>query len=1082
MKKLLLLFAIALSFIVTAQKNSWTPVADGTVKPRLSAQRLSFPKNFRLFQLDDAALRQTLSHVPERMSHQTSTAVISLPNAAGNLERFQMYEASNFAPELQAQFPQIRSYVGRGLDDKRAVLRMSVDAGGIQTMVFRTDRRNEFMEPYSENGHIYAVFNSERNKAQLPFTCSTQDVALAQDLHAQVQQAGRLSNSGELLTFRLALSCNGEYGTYFGGQTGALAAMNATMTRVNGVFEMDFAIHMNIIGNDLAVIYTNAATDPYTSMANWNGQLQNVLTSVIGEANYDIGHMFGKTGGGGNAGCIGCVCVDHQKGSGITSPADGIPQGDNFDIDYVAHEMGHQMGANHTFSFDVEGTGVNVEPGSGSTIMGYAGITAQDIAAHSDDYFVYNSIKQVQDNMVGKTCPVRTAIADIAPTVDAGTDYVIPKSTPFILTGSGSDSDTDAISFCWEENDSATTQTGNASQASATKTGGPNWRSYDPVSAPVRFCPPIERVVANSLVTTFGSIKSEAVSSVARDLNFVLTARDNHLGIGQTRSDAMKVTVSGTAGPFLVQSPNTAVSFDAGSNQTVTWAVAGTDSNGVDCAFVDIYLSTNGGLTYPNQLAAQVPNDGSETVTIPNLPGTANRIMVRGHNHLFYDISNVNFTIAAPSNSFALAAPQAQNASVCQGNQASYALVVSALAGFNENVTFSADGQPAGTTIDFSPATIAGEGSLTATVNNTAGATPGFYPITVTATSGDIVRTVQLYLQLYSSSFDAMLLTSPGDNATSVSVSPVLNWSANNNASQYFVEISTNADFTNTVQSATVDTMSYTATGLAEATTYYWRVTPQNASCAGSASSTFTFQTGQVACNNYESENVPVTISASGTDSVTSILDVADDNIISSISVTMDIQHTWVNDLSATLISPAGTSIPIFINPCASDDLQNIEATFADGAAPLSCTSATPAINGTFASSSPLSALIGESSAGTWTLQVDDAYDQDGGAILGWSLNICSTQALGVKQDQAMNLSLYPNPNNGAFHLQFDNAGGSDVKVSVHDILGRELLVKNFHDTGIFSEDLQLRNAAAGTYLVTVQSGLRKEVRKIIVR
>src|SRR5690606_25917312 len=188
--------------------------------------------------------------------------------------------------------------------------------------------------------------------------------------------------------------------------------------------------------------------------------------------------MFGGSGGGGNAGCIGCVCVANVKGRGITSPADGVPMGDNFDIDYVAHEMGHQFGGNHTFSNNVEGSGVNVEPGSGSTIMGYAGITFQDIANHSDDYFVYASIKQIQDNMVGKTCPTRTTLSNLAPVMDAGKDYIIPKSTPFILTGSATDPDNDPIAFCWEQNDSATTQTGSASQASATKTGGPNWRSY----------------------------------------------------------------------------------------------------------------------------------------------------------------------------------------------------------------------------------------------------------------------------------------------------------------------------------------------------------------------------------------------------------------------------------------------------------------------------------------------------------------------------------------------------------------------------------------------------------------------------
>ncbi|RZJ28670.1 MAG: hypothetical protein EOO48_09310, partial [Flavobacterium sp.] len=479
MKKTLLLAALFLTVTqLQAQTDkAWAAVTQKNFPVSKNAGRQSFPEEFKMFKLSAQMLRDVLANAPQRFGSHTTGVIISLPNADGAIERFEMFEASNFEPALQAQFPEIRSYVGRGVDDKKALLRMSVDPSGIQAMVFRTDKRNEFMEPYSQDGSVYAVYNSSRNKGQLPFVCSTDDVAMANSLQRQMP-TDRLSNSGELLTFRLALSCNAEYTTYFGGTVaGALAAMNATMTRVNGVFEKDLAIHMNIIANDNLVIYTNASTDPYTSMANWNAQLQTALNNAIGNANYDIGHMFGSTGGGGNAGCIGCVCVTNQKGRGITSPADGIPMGDNFDIDYVAHEMGHQFGGNHTFSNDVEGSGVNVEPGSGSTIMGYAGITAQDIQAHSDDYFVYASIKQIQDNMVGKTCPVRTTLNNVAPVMNAGIDYIIPKSTPFILTGSGTDANGDALTFCWEQNDTATTQTGTNSQASATKTGGPNWRS-----------------------------------------------------------------------------------------------------------------------------------------------------------------------------------------------------------------------------------------------------------------------------------------------------------------------------------------------------------------------------------------------------------------------------------------------------------------------------------------------------------------------------------------------------------------------------------------------------------------------------
>ncbi len=1088
MKKNLLLTALFLCIFSLAQsqtEKAWSVVSEKNFTPSKHSQRLSFPTEFKMFRLDLQALRQTLTNAPKRFGARNNGVIIAMPNAEGALEHFEMFEASNFDDQLQAQFPEIRSYVGRGIEDKRALLRMSADPSGIQTMIFRTDKRNEFMEPYSQDGSVYAVYNSSRNKGRLPFICSTEDVAVANDLQRQAASTGRHSNTSELLTFRLALSCNAEYTTYFGGTVaGSLAAFNATMTRVNGVFEKDFAIHMNIIANTTAVIYTNAATDPYsTNMNLWNNQLQNTLNNVIGNANYDIGHMFGATGGGGNAGCIGCVCVNGQKGSGITSPADGVPMGDNFDIDYVAHEMGHQFGGNHTFSFDVEGSGVNVEPGSGSTIMGYAGITAQDIQAHSDDYFVYASIKQVQDNMVGKSCPVRTPIANLAPVMDAGIDYIIPKTTPFILTGSGTDPNGDAITYCWEENDTATTQSGANSQASATKAGGPNWRSYDPTTSPSRFCPPLARVVANQLTSVFGSIKTEAVSSVGRDLNFVLTGRDNVLGIGQANSDAMKVTVTAAAGPFLVTSPNTAVSWEAGSNQTVTWNVAGTDANGVNAAYVDIFLSTDGGVSFPVLLASQVPNDGSEVVTLPNSPGTTNRIMIKGNHHIFYDLSNTNFTIAAPASTFSVDFSEVegqQNKTACQGTAVTYTIPYAALNGFSGTTTFSASGQPAGANVSFSPATISADGNVTVTIDNTNGSAAGFYTMTITATSGAISKTVPLYLQLFSSSFANTVLTAPANLAITQNTALTLAWDADANATQYDVEVATDDAFTNIISSGTVNTNSYALSGLQEATSYYWRILPKNGSCAGTFSAASTFQTGMIACDTYDSPDVPVTISDNGPDTVSSILNIPSGQIISGITLTMDVTHTWINDLSAKLTSPSGTEVQLFLNPCSSDAINDISATFDDAGAVVVCGN-NPGISGTVQPVSPLAALIGEDSTGDWILEIDDAYDQDGGSLNSWSLNICSAQPLAVHQNDLLNFAVYPNPNNGSFNVQFTSNTQDDIKINVHDLRGRKIFEQSYPNNGIFNENLQLNGAEAGVYLVTVQNGDHREVKKIVV-
>ncbi|MCW3089995.1 MAG: peptidase domain protein, partial [Ferruginibacter sp.] len=473
----------------------WTVNNDSrsNIRTDKAVARLSYPQDFKLFNLNVAAFRKDLLTIVGTNRIQPST-IISIPNADGNFEQFEVVEASNFEPDLQAQFPEIRAYSGKGITDKYATLKLSISPQGIQTMVFRTENDNEFIEAYSQDHTVYSVYRSHRDKGKLPWTCTTDEKQMVTDLHSKISNSTLAvgSSSGTLKTMRLVQSCNGEYANYFGAtdasQVGkVLAAFNATLTRANGCYEKDLALHLNLIANTTAVIYYNPSTDPYTTLSSWNLQLQKTLTSVIGSANYDIGHMFGASGGGGNAGCIGCVCVDPAssnslaKGSGITSPADGIPQGDNFDIDYVVHEVGHQLGANHTFSMSLEGTGQNKEVGSGITIMGYAGITSQDVAPHSIDIFHETSIAQIQANLANKTCPISTNISanNAAPVIGAVSNYTIPISTPFALTASATDANGDALTYCWEQNDNSTTS-GASSVASPTKATGPNWLSFSP--------------------------------------------------------------------------------------------------------------------------------------------------------------------------------------------------------------------------------------------------------------------------------------------------------------------------------------------------------------------------------------------------------------------------------------------------------------------------------------------------------------------------------------------------------------------------------------------------------------------------
>ena len=659
MKQKFLLIAIlaASSFMQAQEKGTfWKPTQNSN--KMVLERKLELPEN-QLLDLDVNAASNLLRNAPSRFSNRNSSVILSLPNADGTMERFRIYENSNMDPALAARYPEIKSYVGIGIENPTASAYISTSPLGFKSMVLNPGKPAVFVEPFSQDLQTYTVYTkADKKTAFTKFECSVLDRVTPSLDGANLRPN---ADDGSLRTFRLAMSVTGEYTAYFGGTKAlALAAINNTMTRVNGVFEKDFNARMVLISNTDSVIYTSASSDPYSaasSMSNWNQQLQTTLTNTIGNANYDVGHLFGASGGGGNAGCIGCVCVNPTstvplgKGSGYTSPSNGVPSGDAFDIDYVAHELGHQFGANHTFSHSNEGTGANMEPGSGSTIMGYAGITSQDVQMNSDPYFHAISIQQVTNNIKAKTCPTVTTTGNSIPTANAGLDYTIPKSTPFMLTGSGTDANGDALTYIWEQFDNASSsQTGASSAASATKTSGPTFRSYSPSTSPTRYFPNMTRVLAGATTTSGSEIVVEALPSVARTLNFRFTVRDNRAGGSANNSDDMKITVNATAGPFTVTAPNTAVSYVGGSSQTITWNVAGTTANGVNCANVDILISTNGGSSW-STLLASTPNDGSQAVTIPNTPGTQNRIMIKGTNHIFFDVSNSNFTITTGTTS-----------------------------------------------------------------------------------------------------------------------------------------------------------------------------------------------------------------------------------------------------------------------------------------------------------------------------------------------------------------------------------------------------------------------------------------------
>ncbi|GAA4149324.1 zinc-dependent metalloprotease family protein [Chryseobacterium ginsenosidimutans] len=667
MKKLITL--LMCSVVGGTAFAQWSP----SIQKRSSQNEISLEQNY--YKLDINQIRGQLRGAQE-MGPNAKPIEISLPTLRGKIEKFAVYSFPVMSKDLADQY-QLGSYVGVGIDDPSKYLRFSLAPNDFQSMVINKGQY-EFIEPTKGDKTVYWV-HPKSNKNENGFVCSTEEGPTAKQQIDQMLKAGQSftnqptnfskNSDKKYRTLRLVMSTTGEYTQFFGGVAGALAQVNATITRVNGVFEKDFGVHLNLLSYP-GLIYADPATDPYDAVTNaaqppstWNTSLRDVLATNVGQANYDIGHLFGASGGGGNAGCIGCVCmspigtgydsvVGYGKGSGITSPATGSvnptaanpPSGDNFDIDYVAHEMGHQLGANHTFAHTMQGSPVQMEPGSGSTIMGYAGITGAttDVQPHSDPYFFKGSIDQVQTNLIAKTCDVETSTTNNPPVIADLPTYNIPKGTAFVLTAAVTDPENDPMTYTWEEVDNTSVVINKTNLG--TTTSGATFRSVNPGTSPTRYFPKLESVINGYLDNSNNTW--EAVSQVARTTNFAITARDNNtFGNQQQTSSKTQQIIVGNDGPFRVS--NTSAYLYSNVSNTLTWDVANTATGVYNSPNVKIDYSVDNGVNWTTLLASTA-NDGSETISVPaSLNGQFVAVRISSIGNVFYAIKKMMVTTQA---------------------------------------------------------------------------------------------------------------------------------------------------------------------------------------------------------------------------------------------------------------------------------------------------------------------------------------------------------------------------------------------------------------------------------------------------
>ena len=641
---------LALLFSATSAlaEQYWSEVDDLT---ELSTQpgyaKVSAIKERRLVMLDLPTIR---SLAQGATSKSGVLPTLTLPTPGGNALAF-VVEPSNVLPaELREKYPSIAAFKGYAVSDPAITLRLELTDKGLSAQVLQPGNRWMIDPVAGADKGVSVVYYTKNTKrsADSPF-CEfeggkadpTSQEAFEKKLFAAAKANAAKASGSQLRTYKLAVAATGEYGAFHGGQKASiLAAVTTTINRVTGILEKEMALRLVLVPDNDKILFTSVATSPFTGNNNASTLIRESQTQIdliIGTENYDIGHTF-STGAGGLA-SLGSVCNPLYKAQGVTGSSQ--PTGDYYDVDFVAHEIGHQLGANHTFNGSNGGCAGSTrnyltayEPGSGSTIQAYPSLCgADDLQNSVDPIYHSESFEEIRTYVsegLGSSCGVLEDTGNTPPVVDAGSDYVVPKGTPLVVSGSATDSEQSSLTYLWEQRD-----LGSQAALTAPDDGEiPLFRVLTPTVSPVRYLPRLPSVLSGNFDN------SEKIPQVARDMNLRLTARD---GFGGVDSDDIVVTVSGSSGPFTLTSPNGGEVV--GESKTIRWDVSKTDEAPINVSLVEILLSTNGGVSFDTSLG-ETANDGLATISFPSGIQSSNaRIMIRAKDNIFYDVSDTNFEL-----------------------------------------------------------------------------------------------------------------------------------------------------------------------------------------------------------------------------------------------------------------------------------------------------------------------------------------------------------------------------------------------------------------------------------------------------
>lgn len=984
-----------------AQQNFWVDVDPLSYTETEARQQHFQVNNYRALALDLEGLKGRLQAAPMEFTPEAAAPIrLLMPMPDGTARAFEVVESPVMAPGLAARYPSIRTYKGWNPADPRETIRFGYSPKGFYGTLL-TAQGAVYIDTRTrgENPLYMSYFVKDNPNPELwsSFECGTEheEAAPGDVYEGDVVETRNPTGQITLRTFKLALACTGEYSQYHGGTKElVMAELVRVVNRLTQIFERDLAIRAELIDNNDDIIFLNGATDNLSNGETGLLLAENgpVINPIVGINSYDYGHVLNihNTGSYGVA-LLASVCQVEIKAAGVSGFS--APEGDPFVISIVAHEMGHQFGANHTMSSCHNiSSGTAFEPGSGSTILSYAGICGggNNVQFFTSDYFHVASLQEIFNytrNATGNTCPEKTLTTNTEPTVTIPLQggFFIPTGTPFELVAEATDAEGDALTYCWEQYDLGPLNTG----LGTPEGDAPSFRSFPPTEDPMRVFPKLEKILDNNYD------KTEVLPTYGRNLTFRCTVRDNNPQGGAAVWSQIRFHVDSTSGPFEVLAPNTfADLWIVGANTEIRWDVANTTNDIVGCQSVNIKLSLDGGYTYPITLLENTENDGSAFITVPDAETTQARVRIEAANSIFFDVSNQNFVIeAATEPGYALNLSPNDIAPHCLLDPAVIEIQTVSILGFDEPISLELIGDlPDGASYSFSqnPVNPSESTTLTITFENFFEETLDLQVQAVTASLDTAYR--QLQLTTVSNDFSSMALVEPADGRDDIQLQTGFSWLGTEDANSYDFELSTNATFTGPlVESAygLTTTEYYPENFFDNNQRFFWRVRPVNECGPGPWLTPFVFQTISVDCaDSGIASDLPVNLPNQATTRTSSVF-VNTDGTISDLNVkNLEVEFNPVRSLRITLVSPAGTRAILFNRNCFTNT-GDIELSFDDEAPediPCPPTGFVPA-----QPEEPLSVFDGESSLGQWTLEVRIVETGFGvGTVKNWQLEFCA--------------------------------------------------------------------------------------------